>query len=181
MKNLLKQFEVEILHLGTKELVLEFNLDQGFFGAFEQDLVSKGNLNAKVSLLKTSSMIKADFDIIGEIELICDRSLKEFNFPIDTIQTVYYKFGDRDEEISEDVMIIKSDAAVLNVAQQVFDIIGVEIPIKKIHPDLITEKDSEEGDILIYSSVTNENELTDNDIDILDPRWEALKKLKDAF
>jgi hypothetical protein len=33
-------------------------------------------------------------------------------------------------------------------------------------------------DILIYSSVTNVEESTDNNIDILDPRWEALRKLK---
>jgi uncharacterized protein len=181
MKNIGKQFQVEILNLDDKENILEFDLNDSFFELFEQDLIKKGNLKAKVFLTKSLTTVKVDFDILGEIELVCDRSLREFLFEIDTLQTIYFKFGDKNEEISDEIVMIKQDTAHINLSQYLFDFIGIEIPIKKIHPDLITEKDNEEGDIFIYSSITDENELTDNDIDILDPRWEALKKLKDTF
>jgi uncharacterized protein len=181
MKNILKQYQIDITHLSNRENNFEFDIDNSFFEAFEQDLVKKGNIKVKVSLTKSSTMIKADFDILGEIELVCDRSLREFMFQIDALHAMYFKFGDKNEEVSDEIVIIKEDTAHLNLAQYLFDFIGIEIPIKKIHPDLITEKDNEEGDILIYSSITDENELTDNNIDILDPRWEALKKLKDTF
>jgi len=181
MKNILKQYQIEILNIGGRESLYEFELNDAFFEVFEQDLIKKGNLKAKVSLIKSSVMIEAEFDILGEIELVCDRSLREFMFPIDTVNTIYFKFSNKNEEVSDDVVLIKEDTNYINLAQYLFDIVGVTIPIKKIHPDLITEKDNEEGDIFIYSSVSDENELTDNNIDILDPRWEALKKLKDAF
>jgi len=181
MKSNSKEYQVDILTLGDKETQYEFAIDNLFFQALEQQIVSKGNLKANVALQKSTTMIKATIDLLGKIELVCDRSLRDFMYPIAVHHTIYFKFGDKNEEISDDVVMIKEDTAVLNLAQYLFDCIGVEIPIKKIHPELITEKDNEEGDILIYSSVSNENELTDNNIDILDPRWEALKKLKDPF
>jgi uncharacterized metal-binding protein YceD (DUF177 family) len=181
MKNLVKKFLIDIVNLNDKETTLDFHLDDSFFGLLQQDLISKGAVNAKVSILKSSAMITAKFNLVGEIQLVCDRSLREFMFPIKANETIYFKFGDRNEEISDEIVMIKTDTTMLEVANYLFDFVGIQIPIKKIHPDLITEKDQEEGDLFIYSSIKSENDLIDNDIDILDPRWEALKKLKDTF
>ncbi len=181
MKAGLKRFQVDISNLNGKNNEFSFEIGDDFFEALEQELVERGDVIVDITLKKSSVMIQADFDVRGEIELICDRSLRPFMYPLDCVSTIYFKFSDKNEELSDDVTLITADTSYLNLANYIFDFIALQIPIKKIHPDLITEKDQEEGDILIYSSINNENELTDNDIDILDPRWEALKKLKDTF
>lgn len=125
-------------------------------------------------------MVQANFYIHGRVELVCDRSLKPFYHPIQSKETLYFKYADRNEAISEDTFLIKQDTPSLDLGQHIFEFIALEIPLKKIHPDLITQYDNSEGDILVYSSVNNSTETEDNNIDILDPRWEALRKLKEG-
>jgi uncharacterized metal-binding protein YceD (DUF177 family) len=52
--------------------------------------------------------------------------------------------------------------------------------MKKLHPRYISEAEAIDGDIFIY---TTEKKLTEEEIkkqaDEVDPRWAALKKLKD--
>jgi uncharacterized protein len=62
----------------------------------------------------------------------------------------------------------------LDMGQYLYELIAVNVPMKRLHPKF--EKDDlEESEIqLVYSSPTTE---TDNQEEI-DPRWEKLKKLK---
>ena len=98
------------------------------------------------------------------------------------------KFGDHDEELTEEIEIIRRNTAQINVARYIFDFIVLSLPMKKLHPsqrsgadDDSAEPTGEEG-TLVYSSgapadEAATDEATDDDAPI-DPRWEALKKLK---
>jgi len=59
-----------------------------------------------------------------------------------------------------------------------YEFIGVEIPIKKLHPRFQEEEneDDETNGKLIYTSSTDTTSGEDDDQ--IDPRWEQLKKLK---
>jgi uncharacterized metal-binding protein YceD (DUF177 family) len=117
----------------------------------------------------------------GSVELICDRSLEEFDFPIDTENRILFKFGDHNEEVSDEIIIIDRNTQRLNVAQHIYDFISLAIPMKKIHPRFQEDTEDEEDDEtevkLIYSSAEIEEEFKDEKEDI-DPRWELLKNLK---
>lgn len=178
MAGTLRKFDIEIIHLQNKKYDFSFDIESDFFIAMEQSLIEKGDAHIELELKKSDTMIHADFFIHGRVELVCDRSLRPFYHSIQSKNTIYFKYSDKDEEISEDTVLIKQNRTHIDFSKYIFEFIALEIPIKKIHPDLITDKDNEEGDIMVYSSIPNEDELTDNDIDILDPRWEALKKLK---
>ena len=181
MKNQ-KSFSIEIGNIEGESLDIEFRIDPTFFQNLDQTLIEKGDLTANVSLYKTQGVIKAGFDIQGTVELICDRTLNPFDYKIDTINTILYKFSDNDEELTDEIILIRHDTSSIDVAPILFDFIVLNVPLKKIHPDyILPEDENSDDDILIYSSVNNEKELTDSNIDILDPRWEALKKLKDTF
>ena len=104
--------------------------------------------------------------------LICDRSLDPFEFPIDLRQKVIMKFGDEDTELSDEIIMIEWNTQRINIAQLIYEYIGLEIPLKKLHPRYDNEVDTE--DTLFYSS---ENEKNPQDPDV-DPRWETLKSLK---
>ncbi|MFT5641088.1 MAG: uncharacterized metal-binding protein YceD (DUF177 family) [Cyclobacteriaceae bacterium] len=81
------------------------------------------------------------------------------------------KFGDSDYMLSEDVTVLRNDAPSINVMDYIYEFISLAVPMKKLHPDL----EGEDLPDLIYSSDIED----DSNEESGDPRWEALKKLKE--
>ncbi|PWK26146.1 uncharacterized protein DUF177 involved in 23S rRNA accumulation [Arcicella aurantiaca] len=133
-KSILNTYKIDIFRLENKQHLHEFEGGDDFFVALEQDLISKGNFKATVVLDKSETMIQMVYKIVGSVELTCDRSLDTFDFPFDITQKMILKFSDRTEEITEELMLIDRNTQYINVAQDVFDFIGLQIPIKKLHP-----------------------------------------------
>lgn len=174
-----KKYDIHIYKLSNGIHEYDFEIRDEFFEMFDGDLVNKGQLNALISLNKSDSMIQVDFNIKGSIELECDRSLEEFDFPIDFIRSMIYKFGDEEKELSEDVYVIEKNTQTLNVADIIFEFIGLEVPMKKLHPKFQEEEDEDdesEGSMIYYSE--SEEDQNEQDEENIDPRWAALKNLK---
>lgn len=179
----LAQYDIEIQGLKLDKYVFEYESDRLFFEALAQDLVQSGHFKAILNLEKTSTMVIIDFRIVGEIDLICDRSLEEFKEPIDLEERLILKFGDHNEELSDEIMLIKQETARINVAQSIFDFIALSLPMKRLHPRFRTDNedgDDEEGVLVFSSDLAKQSEILDQPIPqpTADPRWEALKKLK---
>nr|WP_233150405.1 DUF177 domain-containing protein [Pontibacter sp. BT310] len=141
-----------------------------------------GKLHADVELEKTETLLTLHFDIKGTVRLTCDRSLEEFDQPVDVQETFRMKFGPEDKELDEDLWMIESDTQQINVAQHLYDYIGLSLPMKKLHPRFLKEEDEDsDDDILIYSSKhagdTDSDSDEGDDDDDIDPRWDALKNL----
>ncbi|WP_339605782.1 DUF177 domain-containing protein [uncultured Roseivirga sp.] len=178
----IRKYEIQIFKLNNGLHDFEFQLDDKFFELFDNDLVSKGKLTANISLHKSETMIQTVFRIKGSVELECDRSLDLFDFPIDLERPFIYKLGNEFEELSDEVVVIPRDTQQLNVASIMFEFIGLEIPMKKLHPRFQDEDDdSEEEVLMIYSSEEEDNDENKEDQEneeSIDPRWASLKKLK---
>jgi len=173
----LRTFDIHIFNLTLGDNTLEFGIDKTLFEAFENEIVKKGDLIAKVSLKKSDSLIEMNFHIEGTVELECDRSLDLFDFPLNFEKRMLYKLGEIEEELSEEVLVISQDTQTINIASLIFEFIGVEIPMKKLHPDFQEDEDLEdESEGLFIFSSGNEIEKEEN-IE-LDERWSALKNLK---
>jgi uncharacterized protein len=167
-------FEVHIVGLAFSVHEFEFNVDEGFFKHYGTDVINKGILNAKVTLNKHETFIETTFQIQGTVQLTCDRSLDFFDFPLNINQLLVYKYGEEDKEISEEVMMIHRDTASLDLGQPMYEYIVLSVPMKKLHPRFQDEEETNEEGKLVYSSLN----ITTEDSSDVDPRWEALKKLK---
>jgi len=171
-----KQFDIHIYKLSNGAHEYDFELKDEFFEMFDGDLLNKGNLTARVVLNKSDSMIQAEFIIEGSIKLECDRSLELFDYPLRVKKDLMFKYGDEDKELSDDVYVIEKNTQTLNVAKVIFEFIGLEVPMKKLHPKFADE-DLDEENSFIYTSGEEENDIEQEE-EIIDPRWDALKKLK---
>lgn len=171
-----RPFDIHIYKLTHGDHDYQFEIKDEFFELFENEIVDKGNLQVNVSLTKSETMIEMDFGISGTVELTCDRSLDLFDFPIEAQRTMRYRLGDETQELSEELMVIPRDSQIINIASLLFEFIGLEIPMKKLHPRFEEEEEGDEELLAIYSSDEDEEE-TDQE-ETVDPRWEALKKLK---
>ncbi len=169
----------DILLIGLKDGThhFEYEIGESFFAKYEEALVEKGALKAQVELEKNSRHISCTFAIKGFVQLECDRSSDRFEYPIALEYVIIFKYGDQYEELSEDLITIPYEWEYLNLASYIYELIGIEIPMKKLHPRYADEADSEDDDDeMIYSSnEEGEDEETENQID---PRWEGLKNFK---
>ena len=178
--NPLRAYDIHIVGLDNKRYEYDFTSDSAFFAALEQRLIEKGNVHTHLLLDKSETMIRLDFHITGMVEQVCDRSLDEYDEPIDTRQLMLLKFGDHNEELSDEIELIERNTTTINVARYIFEFIGLSLPMKRLHPRFRAEdddSDDEQNGKVIYR--TGDEAPDDDKPEPVDPRWAALRKLSD--
>jgi uncharacterized metal-binding protein YceD (DUF177 family) len=167
--------------LANKSYPYDFEIGDAFFAAFECDLVNKGNqLKAHVELIKSETMIRANLSVNGHVNLTCDRSLDEFDYPLSLQHTVFFKYGAAYEDHSDDVVIIPHTHPELDFGPILYDFVMLEIPVKKLHPRYQNQDYSDE-DTLFYSTdpdLDTPKPKKEEPEDKTDSRWNILNKLK---
>lgn len=165
---------VNIAGLSLKAHHFTFLLDDAFVQAYGKGYLPNGQFQAVALLDKHETFIEANFKISGEAHLICDRSLEPFNFPIDIEKKILFKYGEEEQELTDEITIISRERATLDVGQLMYEFISLAIPIKKLHPRFKKEEIGTNELELIYSTSTETKQAREE----IDPMWEKLKKLK---
>ena len=188
MENKVKrQYDIDIFKLEDGEHFYELEVNDAFFASFNYGLIEKGQARVALRLNKSATMLTLDFVVKGQVELICDRSLEPFDQPIELEERLIVKYGEEEEDLDDDLLIITQNTQKINVAQFIYEIIGISLPMKKIHPDYLDEDDEDEFDDLsegklVYSSMADEQDTEEEEgseeEDQTDPRWAILKNLK---
>jgi len=174
-------FIINILGLQIGEHQFEFKILPSFLKENDKEsyLIEEANVDVTAILKKSSLMIECALQMKGILTLACDRSLDLFEYPIDTNHTIFYKYGEAYEEVSEDLIKIPKDQQQLDFADLIYDFLNLAVPSRKIHPRFADEENEEDG--VFYSTQTEqeeENADTPTEETSTDPRWEQLKKLK---
>lgn len=168
--NLLKNYDIDISKLNLGQHDFHFQIEDKFFELFDYSLIDRGNLAVEIVLDKKTSYIDLAFSIVGNIQLICDRSVDSFDFDLETENEIILKYGEEAEELSDEVEVIPFNIQSLNVAKYIYEFVSVAIPMKKLHPRYANEPVEDQ---IIFSSQDDELEKSK-----IDPRWSELKKLK---
>lgn len=87
---------------------------------------------------------------------------------------ILVKFGEEYDDSNEDIITIPQKDSDFNIANLIYEAVVLSIPMKKVAPSV---RDNDEYEKLLekYSPKPIEEEEEQS----TDPRWEALKKLKD--
>jgi uncharacterized metal-binding protein YceD (DUF177 family) len=171
----LKKYNIDIIHLAEKQHEYHYASDSVFFRELEQDLIQSGRFEATLTLEKSSTMLRLDFSISGVAEQECDRTLERYDEPFETQNRLFLKFGDHDEELTDEIEMIHRNTARINVAKYIYDFIALALPVKRLHPSLRRDENDADEDILIYET-DSEAKKSESEEEV-DPRWEALKKI----
>ena len=168
-------YRVNIVGLSNKVHHFDYELDEEFLSLYGRDLYSKGSFVANVTLDKHETFLEVDFEIKGSAQLVCDRSLEVFDQPVEAQRKMVFKYGEVDEELSDEIQVIHRDTVSLDLGQFFYEFIGLALPMKRLHPRFQDEDGNDEGTI-VYTSEgeANEEEKSEG----TDPRWDILKKLK---
>jgi uncharacterized protein len=172
-------YSINIVGLSNKQHHFHYEFGDEFFRKYGSDLVSEGTFRVDLMVDKHETFLEGEFKIKGTARLVCDRSLEPFDFPIENTHKIVFKYGDKDEEITDEIVIIHRETATLELGQYIYEFINLAIPLKRLHPRFQDEGEDEsdlsEGKI-VYTSEKEEDETKDGKE--IDPRWNILKKLK---
>ncbi len=88
------------------------------------------------------------------------------------------KFGDEEDAgyTGTDITYIPLKSESINVGQLIYEFVGLEVPIKKLHPRYADQVDANSEDELIYNSSQTPEER-EKSVENIDPRWDKLQQL----
>ncbi|TLX73932.1 DUF177 domain-containing protein [Labilibacter sediminis] len=175
--NKLSDYTIAFKGLKDGKHDFHYDIDQSFFDAIENSVIEKGQFEVDVTLNKKTQMLQLDFNIVGNVQAICDNCLGEVTVPVSYNGRIFIKFGIMYDEPNEEIIILPQEEHEYNVAQLIYEFIVVSMPLRSVHeddencdPEMINKLD--EFMAGHYEEDNKEEEATD-------PRWDALKKLKD--
>ncbi|MCH8494173.1 MAG: DUF177 domain-containing protein [Balneolales bacterium] len=132
--------------------------------------VSFDELQLAVDFEKREAVLVVDFRISGQVELVCDRSLDKFWSPVSGNYTILFKEAADFESEDEQTAVRRLDISgnIINIDTEVRDTVMLSVPVRKIHPRYFDEN----GELIEFEHRVEEPST-------MDPRWEALKVLKE--
>jgi uncharacterized metal-binding protein YceD (DUF177 family) len=176
----LRNYDIEFSGLKNGKHSFQFEIEEEFFALFnsEQEFTNP-IIVAEILIDKHSTFLEFFITISGTVNLVCDISNQDFSHSIENEIKVLVKFGEEYDDSNIDVITISNKAHAFNVAQLIYEDVMLSIPMKKVSPDL-SEEDLQ---ILNKFSPKDESFLNQEEEETeeteVDPRWNALKKLKE--
>ena len=169
----LRNYDVSFSGLKNGKHEFKYEIDKEFFQLFdtEQEFTNP-RIAVDVLLDKHTTFLEFEIKIHGLVELVCDITNDNFDHPIENQIRVLVKFGEEYDDSEEDVITIPSTDHAFNIAQLMYENVMLSIPMKKISPN-VSDKDLEILEKFSPKETEEEEEHKG------DPRWDALKKLKD--
>lgn len=192
--------ELKIPFVGLKVGLHEYSLDinREFFELFEESEIESGDVKTRILLDKKTEMIVLSVFLEGSVDIECDRCLDIYSQSISYEGRIYIKFGAETVEENEELWVLSNKESHIDLSKYIYESICLSLPAQRIHPDdedgestcnaEMMEKyrelmsfDNDDIDDEFFSDLGIDLEEEDNEEDDsteIDPRWEALKKLK---
>lgn len=170
----LAKYTIPFKGLNDGKHEFDFTIDQEFFEHFQEEDVYQVNASVKVTLEKKSLVMTLTIELNGEMKVACDRCLEQFDMKVSGESSVYVKFGEENQELAEDIIVISESGNELETAQYIYELFALSLPLSLVHPE------DEDGDSTCNKEMIEKlNDHSVNDEQRIDPRWNDLRKLID--
>ena len=172
-----KEFLIPFIGLKLGKHHFEYQITNAFFENFDYHEFNNSNIIVNVVLEKKSTLLELVFKHKGTVHVPCDMTNEGFDLPIKGTMKLIVRFGDQYNNDNEELLIIPHGEFQINIAQYIYEMIVLSIPLKRVHPGI---KDGS----LNTDALTKLKELTVNELkkqqtkqENIDPRWDKLKQL----
>jgi len=174
----------------------EYLLDNQFFTNIDGEDIQKGKVHTQLTVSKKAGVFDLSFAFSGIVVVQCDRCLDDMDLPIETTAHLIVKFGKDYSEESDEIVIIPEAEGIINLAWFLYEFVTLAVPIKHVHAPGKCNKQmtsklkkhlakSDDEDDQSFDSDEEEDSggaiIMDDDSEEekTDPRWEALRGLKE--
>lgn len=164
-----QKYDIEFSGLAAGIHGFEWSLNSAFFGERNNDEILEAELVSKVILEKKQRMMSLQFLIAGKVKVVCDHCGDDLMLPLKCEEEIIARFAPETDLSGDDVIYLGDSEFKLDVSQYLYEIVLLSLPAKKIHPEGKCNPEVERYFI---------QEEIEEEIEMHDPRWKALEKLK---
>jgi uncharacterized protein len=175
-KKIEREYSLNVARLGTGKHTDSFDIDSAFFQYFESPFAENGSATVRLEMEKYNTHLDVKFFLTGQVHLPCDRCGEQYPQVLDSDYRIIYSFDKELDFEGYEVMYVDPGEAHLKLMQEFYDIINLAIPIRKVPAKEVHLCAPEVLSILGLDE--NGEPLAQQKEEQMDPRWEALKKLK---
>ena len=165
---------LKAMPVGTQEF--RYHLGEDFFRNMESADVSAGDVDVALSVKHIGGVYELSFALKGVIGIPCDRCLDEMEHEVDTTYVMSVKYGEEYYEGDDQIVIPESEGA-FNVARVIYDTVMLTIPIMHVHES--GKCNEEMRRLLEQHTAAGGVDDEEDEPSSCDPRWDALRRLKD--
>tara|TARA_R110002049_G_scaffold39134_2_gene120753 strand:+ start:3306 stop:3836 length:531 start_codon:yes stop_codon:yes gene_type:complete len=169
-----KEFIIPFSGLKQGKHEFEYTIDNTFFESFEYNEFNGADIKLNVTLNKMSTMMELEMKARGTVNVNCDLTSEAYDQKIKADLELVVKFGDEYNNDNDEILIIPHSEYQINIAQYVYEMLVLSVPLKKVHPGVLDG--TLQSEVLDKLEELQPKETKENKEDI-DPRWDALKKL----
>ena len=171
----LSTYSISFVGLSVGNHHFSFSIGNAFFENFEYSEIQKANVEINIEFQKKSAMFILLFEISGTVNIVCDRCLDYFDFPIKGENQLIVKFGENQFEETEEILIIPEKEHQINLSQYIYEYIHLCLPLQRAHPENKEGKSECNAEVIKKLNEYSSNKNIDEPID---DRWNALKNIK---
>jgi uncharacterized protein len=172
----MKDLVIKYVGLSDGRHEFDFKLGAEFFEELEYSEIESGDIQLQVQMDKMETMLILNFDISGTIDSICDHCAVGFALPVSTQKRLIAKITNEEIEQSEEIIALSEDEYEIDLTQFVYEFIALALPLRKTACE--DEGNEEICDKEVIEKLENLSGDKKKNKDEVDPRWEALKKIK---
>ncbi|PZX44016.1 uncharacterized metal-binding protein YceD (DUF177 family) [Nonlabens dokdonensis] len=172
----LKAFMISFAGLKQGKHQFKYEVDNTFFENFGFEEFNSSSITVEAQLDKRNTIMDLLLEAQGSVNVNCDVTNEPFDLEINASMDLVIKFGEAFNDDNEELLILSHGDYEFNIAQYVYEMIVLSIPQKRVHPGV--EDGSLESDVLEKLEELSVSDPEENKNKEIDPRWEALKKLK---
>jgi len=175
------KLKIKTLPFGTH--AVECHLDESFFNTDEQIEVRRADVDVTLTVTrKSESTFRLEISCKGTVTTACDRCLEDLDLPVDVDYRLNVEqMGTELDDSNDELLIVPSDWRELDTAPLVRDSVLLAVPMTHCHeseeecnPDMLDLLDRH-----LAEAVPDDDDAPTSETTSTDPRWEALKKLKE--
>lgn len=153
----------------------EYKIEKKFFAVFGFDEFENCTIHTAVVLEKKTTIMELSFAHKGTVTVPCDLTGEMFDLPIKGKIKLVVQFGELFNNDNEELLILPHGEHQLDIAQYIYEMIALSIPVKRIHPGVKDGTLKSEALNILNELQVNEQELLNKEE--IDPRWDKLKQL----
>ncbi|MEM7657822.1 MAG: DUF177 domain-containing protein [Bacteroidota bacterium] len=174
-----RKYSINVARLGTGKHTDFFEIDQDFFARFEQSEIEEGKVAANLEIDKSPTHLDVGFHLKGEVELPCDRCGVPYPYQLEANFRIIYSFDPEMNFEGYEVMYVNEKESHLVIVQELYDFIQLALPMRRVPPKEIHLCAPEVLKMLGLDE--NGEPVKQAEEKETDPRWAALKGLKDQM
>ncbi|MEN2402104.1 DUF177 domain-containing protein [Flavobacterium sp. MC2016-06] len=172
-----KEFLIPFVGLKLGKHHFEYQVNNEFFENFDYNEFQSSDIKVNLVLDKKSTMLELDFKHKGTVNVPCDLTSEDFDMPIKGKMKLIVRFGDEFNNDNEELLILPHGEFEIDVAQYIYEMIALSVPLKRVHPGVKDGSLQTEALTKLNELRVKEEKVENKEEEDIDPRWEKLKKL----